>query len=329
MKLAEDKPLAHPEVFESLPSLLQSPSRALSTPWKLSEWEEDQVSLPPGFIAARDEVCASLGVSFSDSGVATQAFVHQSYLSPLTAFPRNVRRLSNRRLEALGDSVLDLALSSYLYYFAPHAPAGTITQFRNFMRSNEVLASAAEDLRLTELMLVAPSFVGDPSALPEEGSRLEANRHKTNIEHGLLKLKANTLEAFVGAVFVDAGMDAALSFVSSTVLPKLVDELYSRPEHVDPVTLLNNLVISSTKTPPQFTYSRDPDSGLTKVKVFVNEKYVAMGVDNSKRTAKRAAVVTALNVLRKKRSTNSSTSTNSNPNSNPNPNSKLKRKPKL
>jgi len=298
---ADDKPLRNAELFDTVPVLLKEPWRPVKRPWQLAQWEADQVVLPPGFHARRIELCRELGVEFGDGKVATQAFVHQSYLAPLTAYPRNVRRLSNRRLEALGDSVLDLMLSSYLYFFAPHAPAGTITQFRNFMRSNEVLASAADALSLTDLMLVAPSFLGAPATADDDGgSAAEALAANTNREHGLLKLKANTLEAFVGAVFVDSGMEKANEFVSHKVLPLLVDELYERPEHVDPVTLLNNLVISTTKAPPRFQYSRDAESGATKVKVFVDDKYVAMAVDTSKRTAKRAAVISALAILRKK-----------------------------
>ena len=122
-----------------------------------------------------------LGVTFQDEGLLKKALTHRSYLNESSALE------SNERMEFLGDAVLELVVSEYLYKKYPSEAEGRLTNYRSAMVKTETLADAARKLGLGEELKMS------------NGEELNGGRENTS-------LLANTFEAVIGAIFLDQGI---------------------------------------------------------------------------------------------------------------------------
>jgi ribonuclease-3 len=140
----------------------------------------------------------NLGISFSQESLLEQAFVHPSYLNenPGFALP------SNERLEFLGDAILNFTVAEKLYREFPKLPEGDLTKIRASLVCRDTLAEVASSLKLGDWLLLGG------------GEEISGGRIKqSNL--------ANTIEALIGAIYLDQGLAKARKFVLKQLKPEL------------------------------------------------------------------------------------------------------------
>src|SRR3989338_6864149 len=148
-----------------------------------------------------------LGLKFKNKDLLTQSFVHRSYLNENPDFHLN----HNERLEFLGDAVLELIVTEELYKKYPEKAEGELTNWRAALVNAKMLTTIAEELGFNEFLLLS------------RGETKELGKARQYI-------LANTFEAFIGALYLDLGYDAADVFIKKYLLAKLPqilqDKLY-------------------------------------------------------------------------------------------------------
>ncbi len=141
---------------------------------------------------------SSPGWSFSEGSLLEQAFVHRSYLNENPLFDRP----SNERLEFLGDALLSFIVAEKLYEEFPDLPEGTLTEMRASLVCRETLAEVASSLKLGDRLLLG------------HGEELNGGRSKaSNL--------ANAMEALIGALYLEQGLDTTRRFVLEHLRPHL------------------------------------------------------------------------------------------------------------
>jgi ribonuclease-3 len=213
---------------------------------------------------------SAIGYRFKDRSLLSRAITHRS---------RSGRRESNERLELLGDAVLGLVSVEYLLKMFPGEDEGTLTKRRSYLVSRGYLARRARDLRLEQYVRLGKG---------ERGSGLSK----------LPSVGANTVEALLGAVYLDGGIAAARRVVSSTIL---TEDSLNGWEEADPKSALQELAQRRGGSPPTYivTGEQGPQHRKTfRVEVRVNGTRVGTGVGRSKKQAQRAAARAALEQCR-------------------------------
>lgn len=141
------------------------------------------------------EIEKKLGISFLNQALLNQALTHSSF-----ANEQNVP--DNERLEFLGDAVLKLAITEYIYNRFPNLPEGDLTKYRATVISDDILAQVANGVNLGNYLL-----------LSENEKRTGGNKRKSNV--------ANAFEALVGAIYLDAGIGKARDFIIDFLRPEV------------------------------------------------------------------------------------------------------------
>jgi ribonuclease-3 len=139
-----------------------------------------------------------IGVTFRDESVLRQAFTHSSYVNE----QRGKRIQDNERLEFLGDAVLELTVSQFLYKTFPKMSEGEMTKLRAAIVCEPSLVKFAGLLRFGELVLLG------------KGEELTGGRYRP-------ALLADVFEAFIGALYLDQGLDAVFQFMEKYVYPRI------------------------------------------------------------------------------------------------------------
>jgi len=132
-------------------------------------------------------------VSFKDKGLLKQAFVHRSYLNENP----NLGIDHNERLEFLGDAVLELSVTDYLYKKYPDKTEGDLTSYRAALVNSDTISEAASKLGMNDYLLLS------------KGEAKDVGKARQYI-------LANVFESFVGALYLDQGYDAADEFIASS-----------------------------------------------------------------------------------------------------------------
>ncbi len=145
-----------------------------------------------------DSCQRALGVYFNDVSLLEQAFVHSSYLNENPDFPLP----NNERLEFLGDAVLDFIVAENLHTGYPELPEGELTMIRAFLVCRESLNEVASSLKLGDWLLLGRG---------EEATGGRARQ--SNL--------ANAMEAVIGAIYLDQGLDISKKFVLRQLEPFL------------------------------------------------------------------------------------------------------------
>ncbi|MDX8365033.1 ribonuclease III [Cytobacillus sp. IB215665] len=151
-----------------------------------------------------NEFQEKIGFRFQNKKLLLQAFTHSSYVN------EHRKRLyeDNERLEFLGDAVLELTISQYLYKKYPLLSEGKLTKLRAAVVCESSLVSFANDLSFGKLVLLG------------KGEELTGGRERP-------ALLADVFEAFIGALYLDQGIDAVCSFLDMVVFPKINDGAFS------------------------------------------------------------------------------------------------------
>lgn len=205
-----------------------------------------------------------------------KAFIHRSYLNE---HRREVLQ-SNERLEFLGDSVLSLAVSRYLYESYPDQPEGKLTNYRSSIVKTTTLAVVAQELGLGDYLQMSRGEI-------EGGGRENPS------------LLADTFEAFLGVLYLNVGFDTCEKFIKTVLLNKL-DEIIAQGAHRDAKSLFQEKVQELFKVSPTYRVveARGPDHLKEfDIEVVVGEKVYGKGSGRSKQEAEQQAAREALDAL--------------------------------
>lgn len=214
-----------------------------------------------------------IGVVFTDAGLLEQAMTHRSYLNE----DRDYTRGHNERLEFLGDAVLELVVTDYLYHNHDN-PEGELTAWRASLVNTDMLARVANDLGVNGLLRM---------------SKGEAQDDNSRARHHLL---ANTIEAIIGALYLDQGYDAARSFILKNIVIYL-DEVLAKKLYRDPKSFFQEQAQKHRGTTPHYDVLEEAGPDHEKrfvVGAFIGEELIAKGEGRSKQDAQRTAAEAAL-----------------------------------
>jgi|694.fasta_scaffold140081_2 ribonuclease-3 len=216
-----------------------------------------------------------IGYSFKDKILLKIALTHRSYLHEKERDPEITNH--NERLEFLGDAVLELIVTEFLYADFPGSEEGYLTSLRAALVNYRNLGGIGKTLELETKMLLGRSEKGDPSA-------------------DKLVLVANAMEALLGAIHLDGGYEPAKKFVQKYILPE-IDHIIANKVYRDGKTEFQELVQRKLKVTPKYkiieSHGKDHEK-LFVSGVFVGEKMVATGSGKSKQEAETLAAQEAL-----------------------------------
>jgi ribonuclease-3 len=205
---------------------------------------------------------------FRDSALLTMALTHRSALNEHLSSSTE----SNERLEFLGDAVLELVTTVYLFRAMPSEQEGMLTAYRSALVKTSTLAEVATELHLGERLYMS------------KGEEASGGRQNTS-------LLANTVEALIGALFLDQGYAAAEEFISQYLLPKL-PTIVQKKSYKDPKSQLQELVQAKGFEAPEYEVigesGPDHDREFT-VMVRINYQSCGQGNGRSKQLAQQSA----------------------------------------
>ncbi len=219
-----------------------------------------------------DKLSQNLGIKFKNPGLLETALTHRSYLN------ENRRRVSehNERMEFLGDAVLELIVTEYLYQ-TYQEPEGVLTNWRSAIVKTESLNGAATELGLDRFIRL---------------SRGEAR----GTERAKLQIMANALEAVIGAIYLDQGYSVAKDFIVNHLLKQL-PMIIKTGAWQDAKTKLQELVQEREGATPTYRVlseeGPDHDKEFT-VGVYVRGELRGQGNGTSKQIGQQAAAAAAL-----------------------------------
>jgi len=222
------------------------------------------------------ELEKKLGYRFKDLGILEQACRHSSYT--------NERRMSrmecNERLEFLGDAVLELASSEFLFEEYPDYPEGELTKLRASLVCEPTLALCARELSLGDYLLLGK---GEDAT----GGRLRES------------IISDALEAVIGAIYLDSGLDAAKKFVSEFVL----NDIENKKLFYDSKTVLQEIVQGNIEGEIQYILVKEEGPDHNKVftaEVWIGKRSFGCGTGRTKKAAEQTAAYRAICALRGK-----------------------------
>ncbi len=230
---------------------------------------------------ALDKLEAAVGYHFRDRALLVRAMTHSSHSNETGE--RNHHLLCNERLEFLGDSVLSIVVSRYLYHTYPREGEGLLTNLRKDVVCAGALARYARMIDLGDCLLLG------------RGEEASGGRDKVNV-------LADAFEALLAAIYLDAG-DEGMTAIADFLLPlvrKDLEELETRGMDGDCKTVLQQLVQQTEGDALEYILIRadGPDHQKTfEVEVRVNSNPCGRGTGSSKRKAEQAAARAALKIF--------------------------------
>ena len=217
-----------------------------------------------------EELENKLGYHFHDRRLLEHALCHSSY-----ANERHWDKLmNNERLEFLGDAVLELATSEYLYQNYPTMPEGEATRTRASIVCEQTLALCARDLGLGEWLMLG------------KGEELTGGRDRDSIT-------SDAMEALLGAIYLDGGFANAKEFVHHFIL----NDIEHKKLFYDSKTILQEQIQSETEEPIHYELVKEEGPDHNKrftVNVVLGEKVLGSGSGRTKKAAEQEAAYRAL-----------------------------------
>jgi ribonuclease III len=209
-----------------------------------------------------------LNIEFKDPALLHQAFVHSSYINETG----NANLSDNERLEFLGDAILDFVVAEKIYHKFPSYPEGKLTEIRIFLIREETLALIAAELNLGDYLLLG------------KGEEASGGKNKqSNL--------ANTVEALIGAVYLDQGLEITKTFLNGLLDP-YVNQLVSVKSMKNYKGVLQEYAQSLYKKLPLYrlTDITGPDhERVFTVEVVINNEIIGSGTAKSKKAAEMEA----------------------------------------
>lgn len=214
-----------------------------------------------------------LKISFTDKGLLKEAFCHRSFLNEHPDFPYP----HNERLEFLGDAVLELIVTEYLFKQYPKKSEGELTAWRAALVNTKKLSEVARELGFNDFLLLS------------KGEEKEVGKAR-------MYILANTFEAFIGALYLDKGYEICKEFIEKHLI-KSLPEIIEKKLFKDPKTRLQEEVQEKLKITPTYTVLEEFGPDHAKhfvVGVFLGKNLIAKGEGSSKQEAEEEAAKNAL-----------------------------------
>lgn len=216
-----------------------------------------------------------IGVSFKDKNLLMQAFIHRSYINENP----NTGMTHNERLEFLGDAVLELVVTDYLYKKYNTYTEGELTALRSALVNAIIISEIASRIGMNEYLLLS------------RGESKDTGKARQYI-------LANTYEAFVGALYMDSGYEIAEKFITETLLP-YTEEIVTKKLWRDAKSLVQEKSQEFFSLTPAYKVlsesGPDHDKHFT-VGIFFGGDLIAEGKGKSKQEAEQSAAQSALKV---------------------------------
>lgn len=223
-----------------------------------------------------EKLTSALKLKFKNPKQLKNAFIHRSYLNENKDYQGD----SNERLEFLGDSILSIVVSDFLFKKLPKSPEGELTQIRASLVRTETLALLAQDLELGQYLFLSKG---------EEDSGGRTNK----------SILANTFEALIGAIYLDLGMDKAASFIEKQILLQWQD--LSTSAVSDNKSKLQEVLQRKYHQSPTYklieTWGPDHERNF-KIGVYLETLLLGDGVGKNKQTAAQNAAGDALGKIK-------------------------------
>ena len=214
-----------------------------------------------------------IGIEFKDKDLLRQSLTHRSYLNE----NRGLKSGHNERLEFLGDAVLELAITDYLYEKYPNKTEGDLTSIRSALVNAQTCSQVASDLEVNDFLLLS------------RGEAKDTGRARQYI-------LANALEAIIGAIYLDRGYEEARNFILKFISP-LTDKIVAEELWVDAKSQFQEKAQDVEGVTPSYKTTKeigpDHDKKFT-VGVYLRDHLIAEGEGDSKQDAEQEAARRAL-----------------------------------
>jgi ribonuclease-3 len=224
-----------------------------------------------------EDLSKKIGVEFRDISLLRMACTHRSFLNE----NKGAGHEHNERLEFLGDAVLELVVTSYLFRKYPKKQEGELTAFRSAIVNTMSLIKVAEHLGLNDFILLS------------KGEAKDTGRARSII-------LANAVEAIIGAIYMDQGYNASANFISERVLEVIdIEEIIRKKLWIDAKSRFQEMAQEKENVTPSYKTLKevgpDHDKKFT-LGVFLKDVQIAAGTGLSKQEAEQQAAEKALEV---------------------------------
>lgn len=226
-----------------------------------------------------DDLQKKINLYFKNKDLLINVFVHRSYLNE----HKNYYLPSNERLEFLGDSVLSLITSVYLFKKFPFLKEGEYTEIKSAIVKTESLAEAAKNLGLDQYLLLS------------KGEEKGDGRNNKNI-------LADCFEALIGAIFLEFSFEKAYFFVCEFLFKNKLDLIVKNKDYLSYKTKLQEFIQGKYKSLPLYKIleEKGPEhKRIFKVGVYFQNKELGIGIASSKKQAEELAAKKAFANIKK------------------------------
>jgi ribonuclease-3 len=214
-----------------------------------------------------------IGITFNNPTLIHTAFTHRSYVNE----HRGGNISHNERLEFLGDAVLELAVTNFLFETYKEKTEGDLTAYRAALVNTHTISRAASKLGMNDCLYLS------------KGESKDTGRAREFI-------LADTFEAVIGALYIDQGYDVALDFIAQNIFP-LTDDVVKKKLWLDKKSFFQEKAQEHTSITPSYAVltetGPDHDKQFT-VGAFLDTEEVAQGTGRSKQEAEQEAAKNAL-----------------------------------
>ena len=214
----------------------------------------------------------ALSYNFENEKYLLEAITHRTFANENKSDKEKIKY--NQRLEFLGDSVLSLVMSDYLFKKYPNYKEGLLSKIKSSLVSSQMLSLLSKDLKLGDFILLG------------HGEEASGGRYKENILEDLF-------EAIVGAIYLDSNIDRVKEFIIKTYKDKL-NNLNIEDSYKDYKTIFQEIIQKKYKINPKYQ-TMEIENNRFKSEVFVNNKSYAIGFGKSKKESEMETAKNGLN----------------------------------
>jgi len=215
-----------------------------------------------------------ININFKNQDLLKQALTHRSFLNE----HKSLKGKHNERLEFLGDAVLELVITDYLFNNYPDKNEGDMTSIRSALVNAQTCAEVSKAINVNDFLLLS------------KGESKDTGRARQYI-------LANALEAIIGAIYLDSGYDTAKDFILERIAKPMTDKIIEEELWIDAKSKFQEKAQEFVSTTPSYKTLKeigpDHDKKFT-VGVFLGEQLVAEGEGDSKQDAEQSAARKAL-----------------------------------
>ncbi|MCX6713292.1 MAG: ribonuclease III [Candidatus Vogelbacteria bacterium] len=214
-------------------------------------------------------------VTFKDKSLLKQAFLHRSYLNE----HKELALEHNERLEFLGDAVVELVVTDFLYRKYPQTPEGELTSIRAALVNANTMSEVATGLEMNDCMFLS------------KGEAKDIGRARQII-------LANAFEALTGAIYLDQGYDAAAKFLADNIFP-MTEKIVADKSWLDAKSYFQEKAQDINGVTPNYKILSEAGPDHNKkftVGLFIGEEQIAEGTGHSKQEAEQEAARNGLEI---------------------------------